>query len=184
MSIPPPAVPPPPSPYDIDCRYVASGPTLLRCSKCNRPLMAKDARRTPTGYVCPYYVKARVATFYSAKPEHYAIVVIIAGLMGAAGGFVLRLAAGVGLFAIIITMFAGPAIGGLVAEAVRRVLGKTRGQYYWLAAAIAFCIGAVPFTILPVLILFLSFSPNALYALIPVVGVGLAVSTMIARMRF
>ena len=173
----------PASQYDIECQYVATGPTMLRCSKCNRPLMTKDARRTPTGYVCPYYVKARVATFYNAKPEHYSLVGFVAVLLGAAAGFVLRLAGGIGFFAIIITLFAGPAIGGLVAEAIRRVMGKTRGQYFWLAAAIAFVVGAIPFTVLPVLAAFLVFSPNALFALIPVVGVGLAVSTMIARMR-
>src|SRR6266545_2828027 len=64
----------PSSQFEFDCPYQASGPTTLRCAKCNRPLMAKDARRTPTGYVCPYYIKARVATFYNASPEHYVIV--------------------------------------------------------------------------------------------------------------
>jgi hypothetical protein len=173
----------PASPYDIECQYVATGPTTLRCSKCNRPLMTKDARHTPTGYVCPYYVKARIATFYNAKPEHYALVAVVAVVLGAIAGFVLRLAGGIGFFSIIITLFAGPAIGGLVAEAIRRVLGKVRGQYFWLAAAIAFVIGGAYFTVLPVLVLFLAVSPNALFALIPVVGLGLAVSTMIARMR-
>ncbi len=171
------------SPYDIECQYVATAPTTLRCSKCNRPLMTKDARRTPTGYVCPYYVKARVATFYTAKPEQYVIVALVALVLGAVGGFVLRLIGNIGLFAIIITLFAGPAMGGLVAEAIRRVLGKVRGQYFWLTAAIAFVVGAAYFTVLPVLVLFLVVSPSALFALIPVVGVGLAVSTMIARMR-
>jgi len=170
-------------PYDLECQYVATGPTTLRCSKCNRPLMTKDARHTPTGYVCPYYVKSRVATFYNAKPEHYSLVGFMAVLMGAVGGFVLQLAGSIGFFAIIIILFAGPAIGGLVAEAIRRIMGKTRGQYFWLTAAIAFVVGAVPFTLLPVLAQFLRFSPNALFALIPVVGVGLAVSTLVARMR-
>lgn len=169
--------------YELECPYVATAPTTLRCARCNRPLMTKDARHTPTGYVCPYYVKARVATFYNAKPEHYSLVGFITVLMGAVGGFVLQLAGSIGFFAIIIVLFAGPAIGGLVAEAIRRIMGKTRGQYFWLVAAISFVIGAVPFTLLPVFALLARFSPSALFALIPVVGVGLAVSTMVARMR-
>src|SRR5512140_2821638 len=76
--------------FEFDCPYVASGPTTLRCSKCNRPLMAKDAVRTPTGYVCPYYVKARVATFYNARPEHYVIVAIVALVLGGIAGFILN----------------------------------------------------------------------------------------------
>lgn len=166
-----------------DCSYVASGPTTLRCSKCNRPLMPKDARRTPTGYVCPYYIKARVATFYTAQPIHYVIAAAVSLALGAAGGFVLRLASSVGLFAIILTIFLGPALGGIAAEAVRRALQKTRGQYMWVVAPAALAVGAAYFTVLPPLLLALAGSPSFLYALIPLGGLALAVSTMAARLR-
>jgi hypothetical protein len=181
----PPAVPAsaPAQPFELSCPYVASGETLLRCSKCNRPLMAKDAVRTPTGYVCPYYVKARVATFYNASIEHYMMVAVVAVILGGIAGFALRLLGSIGFFAIILILFAGPAIGGLIAEAIRRVMGRTRGQYFWLTAAIAVVVGAAYFTVLPVLVGFLVLSPNALFALIPVVGLVLAVSTLVARMR-
>lgn len=173
----------PSSPFEINCPYQATGPTTLRCSKCNRPLMAKDARRTPTGYVCPYYVKARVATFYNASPVHYVIVALVALALGVAAGLGLSLLGRIGFFSIILTMFAGPALGGVVAEVIRRVLGRTRGQYFWLTAAIATVVGAAYFTVLPPLFLLLAGSPNALFALIPVLGLFLAVSTLIARMR-
>ena len=170
--------------FEFDCPYQASGPTTLRCSKCNRPLMAKDAVRTPTGYVCPFYVKARVATFYNARPEHYVIVAIVALVLGVVAGFALSFMGRIGFFAIILTLFGGPLIGGIVAEAIRRVLGKTRGQYFWLTAAIAMVIGAAFFTVLPALAgLLISPSLNSIFGLIPLVGLGLAVSTLIARMR-
>jgi hypothetical protein len=169
--------------FEFDCPYQASGPTTLRCSKCNRPLMAKDAVRTPTGYVCPFYVKARVATFYNASMEHYVIVALTALVLGAVAGFALNFMGRIGLFAIILTLFAGPLIGGIVAEAIRRVLGRRRGQYFWLTAAIAMVIGASFFTVLPAALSFITLSPSAIFSLIPLVGLGLAVSTLVARMR-
>jgi len=170
--------------FDCPGNYIAPTPTTLRCAKCNRPLATKDARRTPTGYVCPYFVKARVATFYNAKPQHYLIAIAIAFVMGIAAGFVLSRAGGIGFFSIILTVFIGPAAGGLVAEAIRRVNGKNRGQYTWLAASIALVVGSAWFTILPPLARLLAGSPNFLFALIPTLGIALAVSALIARMRF
>ena len=165
--------------YDYECQYVASGPTTLRCSKCNRPLMPKDAKRTPTGYVCPYYVKARVATFYNAGIEHYVLVAIVALVLGAISGFVLNFVGNIGFFALILVIFAGPAIGALVAEAIRRVLGHVRGMYFWLTAAIALVIGAV-FLLLPSIFQVLR---GNIFSLIPFLGLGLAVSALVARMR-
>jgi hypothetical protein len=170
--------------FEFNCPYVASGETTLRCSKCNRPLMAKDAVRTPTGYVCPYYVKARVATFYNARVEHYVIVAIASFVLGLVAGFILNFLSHIGFFAIILVLFGGPIIGGVVAEIIRRVMGRTRGQYFWLTAATGMVIGAAYFTILPALFGFLlTPSINALFTLIPILGLGLAVSTLIARMR-
>ncbi len=166
-----------------NCTYVADGPTTLRCSKCNRPLMPKDAKRTPTGYVCPNYVKARVATFYNAQPVHYAIVAVVALVSGIAAGFVLRLVGTIGFFAIILTLFVAPAIGGIVAEAIRRLLKGIRGQYFWAVAGAALAVGAAYFTVLPLIALLLAGSPSFIWALIPLGGLALAVSTLAARMR-
>ncbi len=166
-----------------NCPYVATGPTTLRCSKCNRPLMPKDARRTPTGYVCPYYVKARVATFYNAQPIHYVIGGAIALALGIVGGFALQLVGSIGFFAIILSVFIGPIVGGVVAEAIRRALGKTRGQYMWLVAAISMGVGAAYFTILPPIVFLLAGSPRFLFALIPTLGLALAIGALVARMR-
>jgi hypothetical protein len=97
---------------------------------------------------------------------------------------VLRFLGSIGFFAIILVIFGGPIIGGVIAEAIRRVLPKTRGQYFWLTAAIAVAVGGAFFTLPPVLLLFLSFSPNAIFGLIPLVGLVLAISTLVARMRY
>jgi hypothetical protein len=173
--------------FDCPGNYVASVPSALRCSKCNRVLAVKDAVRTPTGHVCPYYVKSRVATFYNAKPEHYVVAALIALVLGIGVGIALQLVGSIGFFAIILTIFIGPAAGGLVAEAVRRALkamGNARGQYIWLTAAIAMVAGAAFFTILPALLRLLGGSPSFIFALIPVAGLVMAVATLVARMRY
>ena len=172
----------------MDCpgNYVAAQPSALRCAKCNRPLDVKDAQRTPTGYVCPHYVKARVATFYNAGAQHYIVTALIALALGAVAGLALQLVGNVGFFAIILTLFVAPLAGGLIAEAIQRVLramGKARGQYVWLVAAISVTAGAAIFVILPALVLLLTGSPAALFALIPLVGLAITVSTMVARLR-
>ncbi len=171
-----------------DCpgNYVAARPSALRCAKCNRPLDVKDAQRTPTGYVCPYYVKARVATFYNAGAHHYIVTALIATVAGALAGFVLQLVGNIGFFAIILTLFVAPLAGGLIAELIQRTLrmmGRARGQHVWLVAASGTVLGAAAFVIAPVILLLLVGSPGAIFALIPVLGLVLTVSTLIARLR-
>ena len=166
-----------------DYGYLAGGPTTLRCARCERPLMVKDAQRTPTGYVCPNYVRGRVAMFYNANALHYVIVFVVALLGGVVAGLALQLISRIGFFSLIIMFVAAPAIGAGIAEVIRRALGKNRGQYFWLAATIAVILGAAWFVILPPLFGLLAGSPNFLFALIPILGLGILISAMIARMR-
>lgn len=174
-------------PFDCPGNYISPDPnTLLKCSKCERKLAAKDAQRTPTGYVCTYFVKARVATFYSANAGHYAVAGIISLVCGALLGVLLNLVSRIGIFSLMIMLIGAPAAGGVIAELVRRVLrkmGNARGQYIWLVGAVGIALGAAYFNILPALAQFLRGSPSAIFALIPLVGLGLAISAFIARTR-
>jgi len=169
--------------FDCPGNYRAANPSALRCAKCNRPLDVKDARLTPTGYVCPYYIKARVSTFYTAGPQHYVVAVVIAIVLGIGVGLALQLVGQVSFFGLILILFVGPAAGGLVAEAIRRANGRQRGQYIWLAAAIGLAIGATPFTVLPALLALLVGSPGFIFALIPVAGLALAAGALVSRLR-
>ena len=165
--------------------YTASAPTTLKCAKCELPLMVKDAKRTPTGYVCPNYVKGRIALAYNANTSHYVVAMLIALALGAVAGFALSLVSRVGFFSIILMTFAGPIAGGAIAEAVRRTLkamGKARGQYIWLAAAIAVGVGASPFILIPALLGLLGGGFN-LSPLISIYGLVVTIGTLIARLR-
>jgi hypothetical protein len=172
------------APFDCPGDYRAANPSALRCAKCDRPLDVKDARLTPTGYVCPYYIKSRVATFYTAGPRQYIVAVAIAFILSLGAGLVLQLVGQVAFFGLILTLFVGPAAGGLIAEVIRRANGKDRGQYIWLAATIALVIGALPSTVLPALVALLLGSFDFIFALIPVLGLVLASGTLASRLRF
>ena len=163
--------------------YLAGAPTTLRCARCTRPLLVKNAQHTPTGYVCRNYVKGRVALFYNANPVHYATVAAVALVGGVVAGLGLRLIGSIGFFSLIIMFVAAPAIGAGIAEVIRRALGKNRGQYFWLTAAIAVVVGAAYFIILPTLFGLLGGRVNLISAIIPIIGLGLLVSAMVARMR-
>jgi hypothetical protein len=169
--------------FDCPGNYVAPAPTTLRCAKCSRPLAVKDAVRTPTGYVCPYYVKARVATFYNATPLQHAAVFGITLVLGVLVGFGLQLVSRIGFFSIIIMMTAAPAAGAGIAEVVRRAFKGVRGQYFWAAATAGIIAGSAAFVVLPLLIALLGGGFSGLGALIQLLGLGLLVSTLIARLR-
>jgi hypothetical protein len=175
----------PSAPQTCEYGYTASGPTRLKCAKCELPLMVKDAKRTPTGYVCPNYVKGRVAMAYNANTTHYIVAVLIALVLGGVAGFALNLIGGVGFFSIILMTFAGPFAGGVIAEAIRRTLkamGNARGQYVWLASAIAVGVGASPFILLPALSL-LARGGFALSPLIAIYGLVVTIGALVARLR-
>jgi len=168
--------------------YLAGGPTTLRCAKCTRPLMVKDARQTPVGYVCPNYVKGRVSMAYNAGPQHYVVTVLIALVLGAVAGFALRLVSNVGFFGFLLMTFAGPIAGGIIAEAIRRTLkamGNARGQYIWITAAICVGITGGIFLVLPALLsLLLGGNAGGLIGgLIGLYGLGVTIATVVARLR-
>jgi hypothetical protein len=172
-------------PKTCEYGYTAGGPTNLKCAKCELPLMVKDAKRTPTGYVCPNYVKGRVAMAYNANATHYVVAVLIALVLGAVAGVALNLVAGISIFSIILMTFAGPFAGGVIAEAIRRTLkamGNARGQNIWLASAIGVGIGAAPFILLPALAILLR-GGFALSPLIAIYGLVVTIGTLVARLR-
>ena len=166
--------------------YRASGPTTLKCAKCVRPLMVKDAKQTPVGYVCPNYVKGRIAASYNAGPQHYVVAGVIALVLGIVAGFALSFVSQVGFFGFILMTFVGPAAGGIIAEAIRvplKNMGKARGQYIWLVAAICVGVGAAPFLLLPALLSLLAGSLGIIGSLIGLYGLGVTIATLIARLR-
>ena len=109
--------------------YCANHPnveTYLRCNKCERPICAKCAVRTPVGYRCRDCINAHQRVFYAGfRPVYYLVAAAVAlPLALVAGWIVPRL----GWYAIIL----GPLAGGGIAEVARWVTRRRRGRYTWL----------------------------------------------------
>jgi hypothetical protein len=145
--------------------------TGLRCNRCGNPICIRCAVRTPVGYRCKSCVKNQQAVFYTATPTDYVVAAIITLPVAVIGQFF-------GPMLWFFVVFAGPIVGGLVAELVYRANGKRRGQYTWLVVGACIVIGALP----AIGIALLTFSPInlALHGIYLVLTAGAAV----ARLRF
>ena len=163
-------------------------PTGLRCNRCGNPICIKCAMRTPVGYRCKNCVKTQQAVFYTATPTDYVVAAVITLPLAAIGQFIGPM---LGFFAL----FAGPIVGGLIAELVWRATGKRRGQYTWLVVAACMVIAALPAllgALLPFGLLMGyggdGFGRAGVYSLIgllwPLIYLVLAVGSAIARLRF
>lgn len=152
--------------------------TSLRCNRCGKPICTKCAELTPVGYRCPDCVREQQNKFYTGGNLDYVIAVVVAlPLSFIAGAVFTFIIAGLGFFSWIISFFAAPFTGGLIAEAVRRAVGRRRSRYLSTIVATCLVLGVAPF------ILFMLIRGN-LYGLIPP-GILLffGVGTIVARLR-
>jgi hypothetical protein len=152
--------------------------TSLRCNRCGKPICTKCAELTPVGYRCPDCVREQQNKFYTGGNLDYVIAVVVAlPLSFIAGAVFTFIIAGLGFFSWIISFFAAPFTGGLIAEAVRRAVGRRRSRNLSTMVAACLVLGVAPF------ILFMLIRGN-LYGLIPP-GILLffGVGTIVARLR-
>jgi hypothetical protein len=157
--------------------------TMLRCNKCDKPICYECAVRTPVGYRCRECVREQQNVYYNAEKSDVLIGGIVALVLGVGFGILayitlglMRLVPAGSLFAIIGAVFIGPAVGGLIAEAIRRAVNKRRARAMKWVAAGAFLAGVLA----PAVLLF------GLQALlifwVVLLAAGLAASTLYARL--
>jgi hypothetical protein len=121
----------------IYCANHPSVETSLRCNKCEKPICAKCAVLTPTGYRCKECVKEQQKIFETALWYDYPLVFIIVTILAYLGSLI---AARIGFFTILLA----PAAGGLIAEAARLVTRRRRSKKLFILAAIAAVVGCLP----------------------------------------
>jgi hypothetical protein len=128
--------------------YCANHPdieTNLRCNNCGKYICAKCAVHTPTGYRCRECIKAQQKIFDTALWFDYPITFAIVGLFSFLGSLIGGwIAARFGFYIIILTLFLAPALGGVIAAAVRLATGRRRSKNLFLFAIIAAVLGCVP----------------------------------------
>ena len=129
--------------------YCANHPeqeTTLRCNRCEKPICAKCAVLTPTGYRCKECVRGQQKIFSTANWYDYPVALVLAGALSYLGS---QIVSYVGFF----TIFLAPIAGVVIAEVVRFVIRRRRSKRLFQLTAVAAALGSF----IPVLILLLGF---------------------------
>ena len=119
--------------------------TSLRCKRCDRPMCASCAVRTPTGYVCKDCVRAQQKTFDTAMWYDYligfgvtfALSLIASSLTGVVASFL-------GFYMIFIAAAVGGGAGTFIANIALRAVNKRRSKSLFASCAIGVVVGAIP----------------------------------------
>jgi hypothetical protein len=128
---------------ELSITYCENHPNVestLRCNRCDKPICAKCAVLTETGYRCRECVRQQQKTFDTANSIDYVIAIGIAVILAFIGSLIVRW---IGFF----TIFLAPVAGIVIAEAIRRAIQRRRSKRLFQATAVATAVGGL----LPVL---------------------------------
>jgi hypothetical protein len=127
--------------------YCANHPnveTSLRCNKCGKPICAKCAIRTPTGYRCKECVRGQLKIFDTALWYDYLLGFLTAAILGFLASLLARLISGLSFIGWILIIVGAPTAGVIIAEGVRLVIRKRRSRALFITIAAAVVVGALP----------------------------------------
>jgi drug/metabolite transporter (DMT)-like permease len=148
----------------------------LRCNRCERPICAKCAVLTETGYRCKECVREQQKTFDTARSIDYLLAVGIALILAFIGSLIVSR---IGFF----TIFLAPIAGIVIAEAIRRAINKRRSKRLFKATAVATAVGGLLPTLSVLALTGLTIGLGSLFFFIwPVVYTVLVTSTVYYRL--
>jgi hypothetical protein len=127
--------------------YCANHPgveTSLRCNKCGKPICAKCAVRTPTGYRCKECVRGQLKIFDTAQWYDYVLGFLTAGFLGLLASLLAGVVSGLSFIGWILIIIGAPTAGVIIAEGVRLVIKKRRSRALFITIAVAMVLGALP----------------------------------------
>lgn len=150
--------------------------STLRCNRCDKPICAKCAVLTETGYRCKECVRSQQKTFNTATWIDFLLAIATAFILTYIGSLIVSR---IGFF----TIFLAPIAGIIIAEAVRFVIRRRRSKSLFQATAVATAIGGI-LPVLSVLIFSgLSISLSSVFFFIwPIVYTVLVTSTVYYRL--
>lgn len=134
----------PGAPAPVYCANHPGVETGLRCKRCNKPICAKCAISTPTGYICRECENQQQKIFDTALPRDYVFGALLAIVISGIGSVI---ASWLGFFVIL----AAPVVGVAVAEAVRAATQRRRGPRLFIIVAAGVVLGALPLLLLSLL---------------------------------
>jgi hypothetical protein len=119
--------------------------TMLRCNRCNKPICAKCAKKSPTGYRCPECVKSLQKIFDTAVWNDYLTGAVTASILSGLASFLISLIGSIGFFGWFLVIAAAPTAGVVIAEGTRFVIRRHRSRSLFITIAVAVGVGALPF---------------------------------------
>ena len=120
--------------------YCANHPNIetnLRCNRCEKPICAKCAVLTPTGYRCKECVRGQQKIFETATLVDYPLLFVVVLILSYLGSLI---AFRLGFFVILLA----PIAGGVIAELARLVTRRRRSKRLYLLAGVAAVVGCIP----------------------------------------
>jgi MFS family permease len=134
--------------------YCANHPTVetnLRCNRCEKPICARCAVLTPTGYRCPECLRSQQKVFNTAVWFDYIVALAIATILAYIGSLIVSR---IGFF----TLFVAPIAGMVIAEAIRFAIRRRRSKNLFRLTAAATALGSLIPLVLSLIAGFLGFS--------------------------
>ena len=121
----------------LTCYKHPNRETMLRCSRCDRPICTECAVLTPTGYRCNECIKGQQKVFDTAQWIDYPLAIAIGAGLSYVGSLFIGV---VGFF----TIFIAPLVGLVISEAIRRIVHKRRSNLLFRLSAAAAAVGSLP----------------------------------------
>jgi hypothetical protein len=118
--------------------------TTLRCKRCDQPMCASCARRTPTGYVCKDCVRAHQKSFDTSEWYDYIFGFLVACFLSGVAAFLITLVSSIGFIGWFLAISAAPLAGTTIAEAVRFATRRHRSRSLFLTVVVGVVLGALP----------------------------------------
>jgi hypothetical protein len=141
------------SPAPTCCANHPGVETSLRCNKCGKPICARCAVRTPTGYRCRECVRGQQKVFVTAEWVDYLLGFGTAFILGFLASLLASLVSRLGFIGWILIFLGAPTAGMVIAEGVRLVTRKHRSPPLFITIAAAVVLSALPVIILHLLTL-------------------------------
>jgi hypothetical protein len=158
--------------------------TGLRCNRCEKYICAQCARPTPTGYRCPDCIKEQKKVFITAEWYDYFSGFFTALILSLISTWLMKLISGFGGFFFIFIIFAlSTGAGALIAEIVRKVIGKRRANSLFITVAAGVALGGIVANANTLIYILLTRDLLALTGLLwPAIFVFLATTTTYVRL--
>jgi hypothetical protein len=131
-------------PETLHCTWHPDRETLLRCTRCGRPMCVECAVRHPVGMRCKACVRELRSPIYVVSPVQLAAGGTVAfALSVMAGGLLSAFSGAVHIFFWFIAFLAGSAAGAGIADLSGRAAGRKRGRTLALVVAVSAVVGTL-----------------------------------------